>query len=282
MVRWRDSLRRTPFRVVAGLALLAGLFGAEDRRSAPVGLPARIEGLVLPGPELEARPPEKPPEKKGIRRPPLVLRVAAVYPHGTAHRYDLVWYALEPGRYDLRDHLRRKDGHSIQHLPPLPVEASSVLPPGQVLPNPLNPRPSPWVGGYRLVLVAGGVVWVLGLLAVLFVGRRRRPAAEQTQAAPVTAADRLRPLVESAVAGTLTPGQWAELERTLLAFWRRRLGLEQAAPAEAMARLRRHPEAGQLLEQLEAWLHRPGPPGPVDLAALLRPYQEAETTGVGG
>jgi hypothetical protein len=81
--------------------------------------------------------------------------------------------------------------------------------------------------------------------------------------------------VESALAGNLSRAQQAELERTLLAFWRRRLNLDQTKAAEAMAALRSHPEAGALLGQLEAWLHRPGGAGEVDVNALLKPYQNA-------
>jgi hypothetical protein len=101
--------------------------------------------------------------------------------------------------------------------------------------------------------------------------RSQRALAE---ARPVSLADRLRPLVEGAIAGKLTQPELAGLERTLLAFWRKRLNLEAAEPAEAMTRLRKHADAGPLLAQLEAWLHRPGPHEPVDVAALLRPYRD--------
>ena len=57
------------------------------------------------------------------------------------------------------------------------------------------------------------------------------------------------------------PAQLAELERTLLVYWERRLNLRDRKPAEAIAELRRHPEAGPLFQQLEAWLHRPGSAG---------------------
>ena len=43
-------------------------------------------------------------------RRPVVVRIADVYPHGSAFRYDLVYYGLEPGDYDLTEFLRRKDG----------------------------------------------------------------------------------------------------------------------------------------------------------------------------
>ncbi len=263
----RDLLSRVPLL----LALLAGQPAqgqdAPPRSTSTVGMPARIDQLVLPGPELEAAPIED-------RRTPVVVRVVATYPHGSAFRYDLVYYGLEPGHYDLKDYLRRKDGSPAKELPSIPVAVEPVLPPGQVEPHRLELAPSPFLGGYRLVVLIGGIAWSTGLLAILILGRRRRAAAVTFASRPKTLADRLRPLVESAMAGTLSSGQHAELERLLIGYWRRRLKLEQAAPARFMAVLRDHEEAGPLLRQLENWLHRPaGTAAPVDVAALLRPYQ---------
>ncbi|MBV9125048.1 MAG: hypothetical protein JO112_16965 [Planctomycetes bacterium] len=253
---------------------------AEDPFRTTVGMPAQIDQVVLPGPELEVRPLEDP-------RTPVILRIVNAYRHGTSYRYDLVYYGLEPGTFDLRDFVRRKDGSPATGLPPLRVVVLPVLPPGQVQPNALAIQPSPRLGGYRLALIAGGLVWGAGLIGFLLAGRRRRKDARVAGQPAQTVADRLRPLVESALAGRLSRPQEAELERTLLAFWRRRLGLEDKAPAEAMAVLRTHPEASALVRGLEAWLHRPGPPEELDVAALLRPYQdvpaeEAGAVGVAG
>ena len=60
-------------------------------------MPGRLEGVVLPGPELEGEASRRPQAST------IVLRVARVYPHGTAFRYDLEYYGLEPGTHDLRD-----------------------------------------------------------------------------------------------------------------------------------------------------------------------------------
>jgi hypothetical protein len=232
-------------------------------------MPGKLTGVVLPGPELEAKPHDD-------RKRPVVIQSLTAYPHGTAFRYDIEYYGLDPGTYNLSNYLRRKDGTPAKDLPPIPVRVNPVRPPGQVEPNALAIDDGPRVGGYRLLLIAGGVLWGLGLLAI--VGwmlspllRSRRALAE---ARPVSLADRLRPLVEGAVAGKLSQPELAGLERTLLAFWRKRLGLEAAEPAEAMRRLRKHSDAGPLLSQLETWLHKPGPHEPVDVAALLRPYRD--------
>jgi hypothetical protein len=254
--------------IFASMSLGAFLLAAETPRSATtVGMPAKIEQLVLPGTELEAKPIED-------RRTPVVLRIVNSYAHGSAFRYDIVYYGLEPGEFDLKDSVRRKDGSPITDLPSLPIKIERVLPPGQIEPHRLALAQSPFLGGYRLLLVGGGLVWAAGLAAILLAGRRKRGQAALDAIKPVTLADRLRPLVEKALAGTLNQGQHAELERLLIGYWRKRLKLERCAPAEIMPLLRNHEEAGLLFLRLEDWLHRPaGTAEPVDLSALLEPYQ---------
>jgi hypothetical protein len=187
-----------------------------------------------------------------------------------------VYYGLDPGTFDLKDYLKRKDGSSTADLPALQVEIRTLLPPGQVQPHELTASAGPALGGYRFWLVVGGVVWGVGLLAIVFVGRQRRRAGADTTSRPVTLAARLRPLVEQARVGALSIAERAELERLLLTFWQRRLGVAEARPQEVFATLRQHAEAGPLLVQLERWLHRPGAADNVDVATLLAPYAAAD------
>lgn len=247
------------------LAAAAGLARADAPRTT-VGLPAVLKGVVLPGGELEAVPPAD-------RRAAVLVRIVAVWPHGTARRYDLEYVGLEPGSFDLRKHLRRKDGTSTADLPPIPVTIDSVLPKSQLRPADLEGGLLPRLGGYRLLILVGGVLWVAGLLAILLVGRRRRQPALTAGPRPVNLADRLRPLVEAAQAGQRDPTRLADLERHLIAYWGKRLRLDDLTPAEALPRMRRHKDAGPLLVQLEAWLHRPAHSEPADVNALLEPYR---------
>jgi hypothetical protein len=230
-----------------------------------VGLPGRIRDLVLLGSELEAVPITD-------RRTPIVLRVVRAEPVEGGFRYELEYQGHEPGTFDLKNYLRRKDRSSIAGLPAIPVTIRSVLPPGQVLPHELELDTTPWLGGYRNLLFAAGLLWAVGLIVILF-GRRRRKKAVVVAARPLSLADRLRPLVEGAVAGRLEPDRLAELERTLIVYWSRRLGLVSARPVDALAQLRKDAQAGPLLNQLELWLHRPGHSGTIDVSALLAPYR---------
>jgi hypothetical protein len=240
---------------------------AARGRSTTVGMPAQIEQLVLPGPELEVAPIED-------LKTPVVIRITAVYAHGNAFRYDLTYYAIRPGTFDLVQFLRRKDRKPSVGMDPVTVVVNPVLPPGQIEPNRLERAASPSLGGYRLILVAGGMLWSAGLVLILYLTRRRPGVILAEAARPLTLADRLWPLVEKAVAGTLDEGEHAELERLLLGYWRRRLSLEDAAPAAAMAAMRRDGEAGPVIRQLEEWLHKPGGAAGVDIPALLQPYKD--------
>jgi hypothetical protein len=233
-----------------------------------VGMTGKLEGVVLPGSELVA-------DEIRDRKSKVVLRVVRVYPHGSAFRYDLEYFGLEPGTHDLRQYLRRKDGSPVGDLPPLVVKVNPVLPPGQVQPNKLEIQRGLPIGGYWLLAIAVGALWVVFFLVIVgsfFFPRRKRAVTASDR--PVSLAERLRPLVEGAVAGTLSRVELANLERALLAYWRKRLKLEDAEPGEAVETLRKHREAGPLLAQLEAWLHKPGPPEPVDVGKLLAPYRD--------
>ena len=275
-VRWcfANLLRAIAIAWVANFALM--LCAQENSRAQAlpsVGMPGQLTEVVLPGSELEVLATDA--------KNPLVLRITRVSPHGSAFRYDFEYVGLEPGKYDLRDGLRRKDGTPIvtakdanDAVPSIPVEVASILEAGAIKPHVPLAHPLASFGGYRTVLIAGGVLWLAGLGLILFGWRKRRLALAAANWKPRTLAERLRPLVANAVAGKLSREERAQLELGLVAYWRRKLSLEDERPALMIVRLREHPQAGPLLSSLEAWLHMPLPPQHVDLEALLAPYRD--------
>lgn len=247
------------------LVLASGLCAqARDERAAKVGMRAYIEQLVLPGSELAIGALQ--------REDPIALRIVKVWPHGSTFRYDLEWTGLEPGTYDLRKWLVRKDGSGVAELSAIPVEVTGVLAANVREPGEPDPVPAPALGGYSALQVAFFVLWGAGLLAILFVGRKRKARAVAPPVQP-TLADRLRPLVEAVAQDRADTAAKAELERMLVAFWRLRLGLRDERAHDAIAAIRRHPEAGELLRTVEVWLHAPNPPQDIDLGRLLAPYR---------
>ena len=247
---------------------------AENARTTTVGMPARIVDLILPGPPLQVAPIE--------RRAPVVLRILQTIGHGPGqHRYELEYYCLEPGEYNLADYLQRADGTPAE-LPEINVTVTSQLGEGQVVPNALASRPTPRVGGYTMLLAIGGIVWLMGLIAILFVGRGKAAAAA-AKARNVSLAERLRPLIEQALNDELPREKHAALERMLLTYWRGKLGLNDTDAGDAIIAMKNHETAGELLRQLERWLHMPAAQRPdVDIAKLLEPYRDVhESTSDG-
>ncbi|MDG2383999.1 MAG: hypothetical protein P8N76_20170 [Pirellulaceae bacterium] len=243
--------------------------GEESNFDSPIGMSATIEELILPGTELEVKP--------FAEDPLVVLRITKVFQHGSSFRYHLTYYGLESGSYDLADYLQRKDGSTADDLPAIQVKVHGILPPGQVTPNPLETATSPALGGYRLLLTLGVIVWLIGLFLLLRSNGQSSLGKPKSANQPArTLADRLRPLIKSASDGSLNDPQRAELERLLLAFWRKKLGVHELSPGAAMAALKADPAAGELMQQLEIWLHHPNPDTDIDLAALLAPYRSVQ------
>jgi len=238
---------------------------ANDISLTSVGQIGRLKQVVLPGGQLQARPIDD-------RQLSVIVRITNSWPHGTDFRYDIEYMGLEPGEFDLRDFLVRSDGTATDDLPSIPVIVQSVLPAGHIPPSELESR-LPRLGSYRLWLLLAATAWLAGLLWLIF----HRPTAIVNQVAtespPLTLAQLLNPRLQAAAAGELNTQQLAELERYLVEFWRRKLGWEQDDWTAALPRLRRHETAGPLLLQVEKWLHAPPTENPIDLADLLKPYQ---------
>lgn len=253
------------------LALCACALSAAEQSQTTVGVPRRIEGLVLPGPRLEVRP--LPRQKTEV-----VVRILQDYRHGTEWRYDLEYFGQQPGTFDLVSFLQPRDGAKPVSLPAVQVVIGSSLPPGQVEPNPLEPASLPQFGGYRRMTVLAVVGWVFGLLGIVawMVRHRLRTLRQDVEhiGESRSVVDCLRPLLEHARDGPISNRQQAELERLILSFWRQRLDLEGVSAIEAMSMLRSHDEAGQLLVKLEHWLHRPDTSQRESIDSLLRPYEE--------
>jgi len=235
-----------------------------------VGMEGQLE-VILPEAGLTPRAPD--------RRAPLLLRIAYTRPHGTLTLYDLRYIGRVPGRFDLRDYLVSRDGIPATNLSALVVSIAGVLPTPHNgwLEQEASRAPSLF-GGYRVVAAIVIVLWIATFFVILRVGRKPEPVAVVAPVQrPPTFAERIRPLVESAAAGSISADEKATLERMLITHWQRRLGLLEANGEQLIARLREHREAGALLRALEDWLHRPPGNSTVQVESVLAPYRDLPT-----
>lgn len=253
-------------RFIITCLLTASVAFASDTAipSQRVGQPLEIRNIYIPGGEVEAKP-------RRDRKPPLVVRILEVKPAKDGSRYDFEVQGLEPGKHNLADYLEASEGTTI---PAIPLEITSPLPPGVVLPTEIAPGEIPELGGYRTTMIIVGSIWLAGLIAILLWRKKRTDTDAGDAAKPATLEERLRPLVNQAASGELTTADRAKLDRLVIGHWLgKRPELAALSPAEAMIRLRHDAEAAPLLQALEKWLHsRDSSPSSAEIEALLAPY----------
>jgi len=246
--------------------------GSSNNTQTTVGIPVEVLGVVAPGELLQA---------KGVREDsPALVRVIEVYPHGTDHRYDLEFRALESGRFNVLDYLETAAGATPEGLDPVWVDVLPLLPSSQLQPHALQASETPALGGYLLLTRIAIAVWVIVLLELLrrnFMPKRSHPAVRsQTR----TLYQELKSLIDQILKSNDSQQvEWARLESLLLAYWREKLNLQGLDAHEALRLLHEHPEAGQVLRQVEDWLHRPDPPQSIAWDELLGPYRDAGPLG---
>lgn len=249
--------------------------GANENETAElkttVGFPLRILQNKIAGSHLIAKP-------YTDRRVPAMVRIIESFPHGSDFRYDIEFKGFEPGRYNVIDYLQRADDSELASAP-LWVNVEPILAADKVRPIPLPQNTSQFRSYYVPILFVSGIVWLAGLLAILFYGRGTLKKASVV-IKTTTPAEKMRPLIDAAIAGNLTSAQQAELERILSEFWSAKLNLGHLPADQLRSTLREHPEATKMLEQIDYWLHRPAGEAnqPVDINALLKPYQGQATT----
>jgi hypothetical protein len=265
----RSNIRSLAFVVIAVLAAVSFVRAANSPATRNLGIEG-VSNMVLPRGDYQARPMDD--------RSELLLNVQSVEPADAGgFRYKIQYMGMEPGEYSLAEFLMRPDGSRPEEIKDFRLHVRAELPEdhnGQL--EQMSAAPFPFIGGYRIFLGFLGLLWVAGI--VMFIRSYRKKKVVTVEAVVVLEpgfAERIRPLVESAAAGTITLEDQTLLERLLMGFWREKLELTEPRVAEAVLLLKQHPVAGELLRAMERWLHRPGGSSAAEINPLLEPYRNA-------
>jgi hypothetical protein len=246
----------------------AGFVRAADE---PAKRNLGIEGtstVVLPRGDYQVRPVDD--------RSELLLDIESITPLAAGgYRYKIHFMGMEPGDYSLVGFLMLADGGRPGELKDFRLKVRSELPEdhdGKLAE--MTPAPFPFIGGYRVFLGCLAVLWVTGIILFIRSYRKKKTVEIPVIVAPEPGfAERIRPLVESAAAGTITLEDQTILERLLMGFWREKLCLTENGMAGNILELKRHPVAGELLRAMERWLHRQGGSSAGEINALLDAYR---------
>ncbi len=215
---------------------------------------------------------------------PLIARVVGETAAADGRRrYEIEFIGTVAGRFDLRTALQRPDGGFPADLPPIEVAIRRELDANAGTDVFTVPRvATPIRSRYRQAITAVLVAWaaVPLLVGVRRLVRRLSTPPPVAEPPPPSLAERLEPLLLAAADGRMSLEERARLELLLLARLGEREGMADRPRADAIAALRRTPDAGPLLEAVESWLHRPGSAEPRRrrVTELLLPFrvQEAE------
>jgi hypothetical protein len=251
---------------------LAAQTGAPALSTASRGTAGSFE-FSYSGPRLRAKPEQ-------TLASPMLVRIASTRPGDSgAFIYRLDFLGAVAGPHDLRDLLEHDDGSPATDLPAMSVDVVSQLPPNHGtdvygIPDP----PFTLIGWYREFLIITAIAWIaIPILILIRRALRRRPPVVAPVSVPAPSlADELRPLLEAAKARAMTITERGRLELLLYRFWKEHLGIASGTQAQAIASLRAHPQAGQLLLAVERWLHqrdRGSETADPDVASLLEPFR---------
>lgn len=238
-----------------------------------VGIKGTIKTVILPFAGIKAKP-INPADK-------VIVRIAGSWKDAAGGRYELEYFGLEKGEYDLADYLVVPEGADKAEMPKIPVTVTSIVPEQDFLVGDLKAAKLPDFGYYWVFHLGAYLIWFLGLVVILIWGwRPKGKKQEQKITRPPTWAETLRPLFQAAQSGDLTAEQQAELERMLITFWRDKLDLSGVPASIAMEKLSDDPTAGPSVKKLEQWIHSPADRRPKeDVESLLIPYQQLIQTG---
>lgn len=264
----QSNIRSWIAAVMAVLALVSFVRAADSPAARNLGIEG-VSTMVLPRADYQARPMDD--------RSELLLNVQSVEPVDSGgFRYKIHYMGLEPGAYSLAEFLMLPDGSRPEEIKDFRLHVRAELPEdhnGQL--EQMSDAPFPFIGGYRIFLSFLGLLWVVGIVMFIRSYRKKKVVTVEEVVVPEPGfAERIRPLVESAAAGTITLDDQTLLERLLMGFWREKLDLTEPRVAEAVLLLKQHPVAGELLRAMERWLHRPGGSSAAEINPLLEPYRK--------
>ncbi|MCL4206515.1 MAG: hypothetical protein KJ000_28870 [Pirellulaceae bacterium] len=258
---------RTPTKriaVLAGACLLLFLVGGVVAvlRFRPAEIPKTYSDTEVPlgveqaviirsgGPRLQARP---------YRRGASVnLRIANEVQQGDTRIYDIRYVINLPGEFDLTDYLTSTDGRSLDNLPSFRVAGLTSLTKDietriQEIET-VGIRIWHW---YYETLVGLGVVWLVWLMGLIFIGRPPRPKKETPRPPKPSITEQIDRYLRMLADGELSVDDKARLESLLLQDWRERLGMRERRMATACRYIEENSNFGQVYRQLQAWLHNP-------------------------
>jgi hypothetical protein len=247
--------RRKSVRVIAIaiVAIVAVIFVRPRKPDDSVNVPLGVEQAAIvtySGPPVAVAP-----YKWGVA---VNVRIAKATEQAGARVYDVRYIVNREGTVDLRDYLVDEDGSPLEGLPSFQFHGDPKLSKNLDARIQETEEVRIDVGGhYYATLLGLGVFWIVWLLLLIFYKRPKPPQAAASAPPQPTFTELLRAYLGQLEAGTLDAAAKAKLEMLLLRHWREEAAASEGSMSAALNAIGQNEETGELLRQLESWLHHP-------------------------
>jgi len=173
------------FLITTLLLTFTLIASAENKSSVGVGL--LIEDIEISGSKIIPIP-------RTNYKTPIVLRVVSTEEIDGGFRYTIHAEGLDPGNYDLIKFLKRQDNTPLE-TDSIPFEVYSVLDAPLTEPQKLTTTKPDSIGGYTTLLWILAIIWIIGLLIILFY-KKRTHSSEEIKTPPPTLAEKITALLK--------------------------------------------------------------------------------------
>ena len=250
------------------LLIITNIFAtAENENKTSVGVGIVIEDVEISGSKVI-------PVPRTDYKTPIVLRIVSAEQTENGYLYSIHAEGLDPGNYDLTEFIKRADNTTLE-TEAIPLEVYSVLDTPLTEPRKLTPTKPKNIGGYKKLLIMSGVLWVIGLVAIIYYKKTKITPVE-IKTPPPTLTEKISALLKQGQDNIDTDTQ-AQLERLMIGHWIEKFPELEGKPIqESLTTLRNNEESGDMIRSVEKWLHSGEKVSQEEIERTLAPYAKNE------
>ena len=209
----------------------------------------------------------------------VLVRIADVEKlSGNKFKYTIAYIPQREGTFDLRDHLLELNAYPNAKIPSIKFTSHYLLTDKEKVDTNLISEyelTKPNFGNYWTYFKLLAIAWFVGFVLCLFYRRKFSTKVKLVKKTTktVSLADQLAELINVAIKDNLSVAQKARLEMLIVHHWRAKLNLTGQSMQESLKIIKQDKTAGELVIQIEKWIHCPANKDSVNLDKLLAPYK---------
>ena len=194
--------------------------------------------------------------------------------------YTIAYIPNKAGTFDLKDSLLELKKYPDAVVPSHKFTAHFILSDKEKLDTNLSSSYNlnePNFGNYWLYAKLFAAFWFTGLIFIILYKRKFKTKVKlvKRNIQSQSLADQLKRFIKIALDNKATVSDKAKLDVLIVHYWRKQLNIENKTMQESLDIIKKDPKAGELILQVEKWLHSPTKASEEEISNLLAPYKNA-------